>query len=316
MQRDAEKTVAFVHTLLAWAFGITGGVFLIFPDGTVRLVNAIGLALRVFPPAPPSELRFWLGLAVAYMVLVTLLAARIASGPRAYRELMPILAAGKCTSSLLSLGFFVFSRPTLLYLLNFAVDAAIALLVLGCYAWLALASSHADAAARPSERTARLLEIAVEAILPGSMVPAFEGGKRLDRVVWEYFCEVHPAGSKGLAAMLYLLEYGPYLLGPRRARFSRLDGPQREEYLARCERSRVILARAPVQALKLVTMLHGYEVPERCREIGYDGEYLRAKLLAGPNREAHEARLSGAQRRERSEGVRAGLDAGRASIRN
>jgi len=299
VQRDAERTVAFIHALLAWAFGITGTVFLLFPDGTVRVVNAIGSALRVFAPAPMSELRFWLGLAVAYMVLVTLLAARIAAAPSANQQLMPILAAGKFTSSILSLFFFVFSRPTLLYFLNFVVDGAIAISVIGCYAWLGLATSEHRQPLEPRTRTARLLEVAVDALLPGSAGPGTPAEKRLDRIVWEYFRDVHPAGSIGLAAMLHLLEYGPYLLGPRRLLFSRLDGGQREEYLTRCERSRLALFRAPVQALKLVTMLHGYEMEERCREIGYDSEYVRAKLLAGPNRGAHGARRGGAGKRDR-----------------
>src|SRR5258705_13684939 len=79
---------------LAVAFATTGLLFFLFPDGTVRALNATGGILG-FPPAPASELRFWLSLAVAYMVLVTLLAAATARAPRERAHLMPILAAGK-----------------------------------------------------------------------------------------------------------------------------------------------------------------------------------------------------------------------------
>src|SRR5436309_2883393 len=81
-----------------------------------------------------SALRFWLSLAVAYMVLVTLLAAEIARDPRARVHLMPILAAGKATSSLTCLGYFVASSPTFVYLLNALVDGSLALIVLAAWA--------------------------------------------------------------------------------------------------------------------------------------------------------------------------------------
>src|SRR2546428_11485977 len=94
--------------VLAAAFGVTGLLFFLFPDGTIRFLNAAGRPLG-FPPAPASELRFWLSLGLAYMLLVTLLAASIARDPRGRAHLMPILAAGKATSSVTCLGYFVVS---------------------------------------------------------------------------------------------------------------------------------------------------------------------------------------------------------------
>src|SRR5947207_15935308 len=73
---------------LALAFAATGLLFFLFPDGPVRALNAAGSPLG-FPPAPPSALRFWLSLGLAYMVLVTLLAAQIARDPRGHAQLMP-----------------------------------------------------------------------------------------------------------------------------------------------------------------------------------------------------------------------------------
>src|SRR2546425_622234 len=118
---------------LALAFAATGLLFFLFPDGTVRALNAAGSPLG-FPPAPPSALRFWLSLGLAYMVLVTLLAAQIARDPRGRAHLMPLLAAGKATSSLTCAGYFVFSLPAFLYLANALVDGALALVALGAWA--------------------------------------------------------------------------------------------------------------------------------------------------------------------------------------
>jgi len=129
-----------IFQLLAISFGIVGALFLLFPDATIRLANATGSLFRIFPPAPPSELRFWLSLGVSYMALVTILAALIQRDPTRYRHLMPVLAAGKFCSSFTSLLFFVLSSPTFLYLLTFLVDGSITLIVLGCYRWTALAA--------------------------------------------------------------------------------------------------------------------------------------------------------------------------------
>src|SRR3989449_5235264 len=117
---------------LALAFAATGLLFFLFPDGTVRALNAPGSPLG-FPPAPPSALRFWLSLGLAYMVLVTLLAAQIARDPRRHAHLMPLLAAGKATSSLTCAGYFVFSLPAFLYLANALVDGTLALVALGAW---------------------------------------------------------------------------------------------------------------------------------------------------------------------------------------
>src|SRR5213078_2367411 len=100
---------------LAVAFAATGLLFFLFPDGTLGVLNAAGSPLG-FPPAPPSALRFWLSLGLAYMVLVTLLAAQIARDPRGRAHLMPLLAAGKATSSLTCAGCFVLSIPAFIYL--------------------------------------------------------------------------------------------------------------------------------------------------------------------------------------------------------
>src|SRR5213593_239866 len=139
-----DRPLRLVFTGLAVAFSVTGLLFFCFPDATVAMLNAAGRPFG-FPPAPASALRFWLSLAVAYMVLVTLLAAAIARDPRGHAHLMPILAAGKATSSLTCLGYFTASQPTFVYLLNALVDGSLALMTIGAWAWVQLTSEAAAA---------------------------------------------------------------------------------------------------------------------------------------------------------------------------
>src|SRR5438105_11813669 len=127
-----DRPLRLLFGALAVAFGTTGLVFFLFPDGTIRFLDAVGRPLG-FSDAPVSALRFWLSLAVAYMVLVTLLAAAIARDPRGRAHLMPILAAGKATSSLTCLGYFVGSSSAFVYLANALVDGTLALTALGAY---------------------------------------------------------------------------------------------------------------------------------------------------------------------------------------
>ena len=292
MRDRAVETVALVHRVLAWTFAVVGSLFLLAPNGTVRTINAVGSVFRVFPPAPESDLRFWLSLGVAYMALVTLLAARIATDPRTNRPLMPILAAGKFTSSFTCLLFFVFSQPTFLYLLNFLVDGSIVLIVLGCYAWLGVVETAATGRDRPSRQTAELLSLVVDTMVPGAAAAPAAGRLPLPEVLWRYVGSLHRLGPVGLTAMLHALEYGPYVFGPRRRRFSRMNPAERELYLASWESSRLAPRRQFLHALKLIVMLHAYESREACATIGDDGSHLRDKLLAGPNAAAHRARMA------------------------
>jgi hypothetical protein len=292
VQRHAVQTVALIHRLLAWTFAVVALLFLLAPNGTVRFINAAGAIFRVFPPAPQSELRFWLSLGFGYMVLVTILAARIAADPRGQRSLMPILAAGKLASSLTCLLFFLFSRPAFLYLLNALVDGSIVLIVLGCDAWLAVVEPASQRATLPGGRVAGLLGLVTATMVPEG--GACEGGPRegrLDEAVWRYFGQLHALGTVGLTVILYVFECAPYVFGPRRRRFSQLSAAEREIALSGWETSRLPLRRQLFHGLKLAVMLHAYDTPTAAAAIGYDGRYLRDKLLAGPNAEFHRARL-------------------------
>jgi hypothetical protein len=292
VQRNAAQTVALIHRLLALTFAIVGLIFLLAPDATVSAINAVGALFRIFPPAPASALRFWLSLGFAYMVLVTLLAWRISRDPVVHRGLMPILAAGKFASSFTCLLFFIVTEPAFLYLLNFLVDGSIVLIVLGCYVSMRL-SEPSSRQASPQGRTAELLRLITDTMVPAG--GPFEQGassERLDEAVWRYFGQLHPLGSIGLSVLVHTIEFAPLLFGPQRRRFSGLSAAQRELHLDGWENSRLALRRQVMRGLKLAVMLHFYDSPQVCAAIGYDGSYLRDKLLAGPNAASHRARLA------------------------
>ncbi len=293
MKLRPVETVAWIHRLLAWAFAVVGLLFLFAPERTVHFLNSVGEVFVVFPPAPEAGPRFWVSLSFAYMVVVTVLAARIASDPVSHRGLMPILAAGKAASSLTSLMFFAIDRPAFVYLLNFIVDGSITLLVLGCSAWLAAADLASRRNAGPEGRTAELLRILTEAMVPeGGPFSAGARSLNLGQAVWHYFAELHPYGTVALTAILRGIDLAPFLFGPRRTRFSALTPAEREIHLAGWESSRLAFRRQLWNALKLTVMLHFYDSPEICTAIGENGSYLHNKLVTGPNAEAHRARLS------------------------
>jgi hypothetical protein len=280
-----DRALRLLFSALAAAFAATGLLFLCFPDGTVAALNAVGRPLGL-PPAPPSALRFWLSLGLAYMALVTILAAEIARDPRGRAHLMPILAAGKATSSLTCLGYFVASSPAFLYLANALVDGSLALLVLG--AWGVVWATGEEAAARDRA----LLHAVLDALVPrGGAFPAGAADTDLDTALGRHVARLHPRlGPAGLRLLLRAIEYGAVVFERTRP-FSRLDAAGRERALGAWEASRLGPRRQLVASLKLVALMHFYERPETWAGIGYDDGHLRQKLLAGPNAAHHAARL-------------------------
>jgi hypothetical protein len=205
---------------------------------------------------------------------------------------MPVLATGKFASSFTCLLFFLFHQPTFLYLLNFLVDGSIVMIVLGCYVWISVVEQAAQPAAQPVGRVAELLSLLTSTMVPeGGAFAAGASTVQLDQAVWQYFGQLHSLGPAGLTLILYVIELGPYIFGPRRRRFSRLSAAEREAYLAGWESSRLAPRPQLLNGLKLAVMLHFYDRPEVATAVGFDGTYLRDKLLAGPNAAFHRARL-------------------------
>lgn len=131
--KQMESRIVWIMRALAVSFAAVGLLFLFAPEGALAFGDSLGARLGTFAPAPPTGAKLWLSLGVSYMALVTALAYLASLDPSRNRGLMLILALGKASSSLTSLMFFLVDSPVFIYLLNFAVDASLALLVLGCW---------------------------------------------------------------------------------------------------------------------------------------------------------------------------------------
>ncbi len=127
--------------LMAVTFGGVGLIFLCFPTGVLGAFDA--LSRRVSLPPAGQAAGFYLILAVAYMYVVTLLAAGMFLRP-ANAALPVLLINAKAASAILSFGFFAFRQPALIYLANGVVDGLIAVGVLAIY-WGAHRTSHEPA---------------------------------------------------------------------------------------------------------------------------------------------------------------------------
>ncbi len=114
--------------VLAGIFAVVGAVFLLLPARLLGFFNGLSLALGM-ERVPETEPGFFLVLAAAYMAVVTALAWRIAKRPE--EKIYPqLLAFSKIVSSVLSLGFFAFHAPSLIYLANGVVDGLLGLFAL------------------------------------------------------------------------------------------------------------------------------------------------------------------------------------------
>ena len=288
-----ESRLRWLFLGLAAVFAFAGASFLFLPDATVRAVSKVGELVGYAEP-PGAPLRFWLSLGVAYMMLVTILALKIGRAPRRNAHLMPILAAGKATSSLTCLAFYLWEPlPTgervFIYLANFLIDGSLVLIVVAAWTVLWLAPV---AGALTVERDRRILAALLDSLVPsGGPFPLGAADGQVSASVSRYFRQLDPRGETALRLMLRALEWSSLVLA--RGRFTGLAPPARERLLARLARSRFAVARHLSTATKLVVTMRFYTDERAQRAIGYDTEYVRGRLLAGPNREAHAARLSG-----------------------
>lgn len=131
-----------VSLILAAVMAGVGLIFLFQPDAAVRFMNGLGRGFGL-PEAPLGGAGFYLGLAVGYMYVVTLLAWLMYRKP-ADPRLPFLLAHGKGASGLLSLGLLVFHRPYFIYAANGLIDLSLAAL-----AWVLYLSRKKAEAASP-----------------------------------------------------------------------------------------------------------------------------------------------------------------------
>jgi hypothetical protein len=104
-------------------FPLVGILFLTGPAGVLGFFNSLSSGLGLLP-TPTQVSYFYLGLAVAYMALVSTLAFLMYRQP-ANHYFPLLLAVGKLSSSALSLGLFLFAQRSLACIANFAIDGAI-----------------------------------------------------------------------------------------------------------------------------------------------------------------------------------------------
>lgn len=264
---DREAICRLILRFLAICFLVAGASFLLRPDETIRSINGLGARLGDFTPAPPSALRFWLTLAVAYMLLVTLLAWGAQRDLRRHRSWLLILAAGKGCSSLLALIFYWVSSDCFIYLLNFLVDGSITVTVLGV--WVAAAALPERPRPPARDRSTRVLESVLEALVPaGGPFPETAGGRRLAESIDRFAAGAGAAGS--FRALLLLLDLSPFFLPPIWMRpFSRLGLEDRVRVLEAWDQSRFWPRRQAVHFLKVVATAHFYADPGVQRRLGY-----------------------------------------------
>lgn len=116
---------------MAILFGLVGVVFLFFPGNVLGFFNSLSVAIGM-EPSPVTGASFYLILATAYMYLVALLAFRMYQYPEDLSFPL-LLSHAKIASSILSFGFFILSKPYLIYLVNGIVDGLIGLFVFSLY---------------------------------------------------------------------------------------------------------------------------------------------------------------------------------------
>jgi hypothetical protein len=143
----AELLVTLTMRVLAASFAVVGILFVATPDGVIGRMADVGDAFGDFADGPKSEQKLWLGLAFAYMTVITGIALVVASDPVRHRPLLLVLAAGKAASSLTTGAFFAFDEDVFIYLLNFIVDGGLVFVALWCWTLTAKIPQRSEVAA-------------------------------------------------------------------------------------------------------------------------------------------------------------------------
>jgi len=112
---------------LAATFAIVGLIFVVIPARVLAAFNWLAEGLG-WPVSTTQIYTLYLALALGYMYLVTILAWQMARHTQV-RVYPWLLVQAKAASAIICLGLFALQDQYLLYLANFAVDGAIAVLV-------------------------------------------------------------------------------------------------------------------------------------------------------------------------------------------
>jgi choline dehydrogenase-like flavoprotein len=274
----AERFVVFGLRVLAVCFAVVGLLYLVLPSPSLDFMSNVGELFGNHTRAPHTQEYLWLSLGFAYMVVITGLCVIAQSDVVRYRPLLLLLAAGKAASSLTSLAFFLIQKHAFAYLLGFLVDGSL----IGVALWLYVLAGRIDrplavgGGRRPGLGAAerRTLSAVCSAMAPGiDGLPAAEIEVDASGPVADFLGAVPPHLLLQLRLGLRAFEWLPF---PRR--FSKLDQPARERFLAKLESSHSSLKLDLLLMAKLFSTL-GYAVtPEVQARVGYD---LRCELGDG-----------------------------------
>lgn len=275
---------------LRWLFGGAAVAFALAP-GAIRLA----LAGRAGPAMPLSEqVTPWAALAVSFSVTAAILAARVARAPRRETFVMLVLAAGLGAGGGTLVGSWITQRADGSSPAVPAAGAAVALLGALAFAtaWLRL-----WLAALPGEARQRRDEALLVALLD-TLVPA--GGAAeigaADRAVRERVLSLRAAarGAVGIRLELRLLDLASRVLA--RVPLVEASADARTRVLDRLFGSRVGFVRRIVLAWRRAAFTGFYGDARVQRATGFDRAYLERRLVEGPNRELHRARLERGRR--------------------
>jgi hypothetical protein len=124
---------------LSVAFAVVGLIFLLIPGAVLHFFNGLSPGMGMIL-SPETGAEFFLALAVGYMYLVTVIAYMMYRRPS--EKIFPfLLINGKISTALLSAILFAVHGHYLIYAVNTAADAGIALAVIPFY--LKLRRAHA-----------------------------------------------------------------------------------------------------------------------------------------------------------------------------
>ena len=129
----AERLVVLSLRALALCFAVVGILFIATPNGVLGRIDDVGNWIGSFPTAPRSDEKLWLGLAFAYMTVITGIALLVSMDVGRYRPFLLVLAAGKAASSLATGAYFAFHSNVFIYLLNFIVDGLLVGVAVFCW---------------------------------------------------------------------------------------------------------------------------------------------------------------------------------------
>lgn len=116
-----------------------------------------------------------------------------------------------------------------------------------------------------------ILQAVILRIVPrAAEIPSIDLARKVDIIL----AQVRKEMGRDFKLLLTLLEYGPFLLGGRWKRFTRMIETEQDAYLASWERSSMSFKRMGFQVLRRTVLAAYYGSKESWARIGYRGPWL------------------------------------------